>query len=175
MTSAGEGTQDLSKFAGSWTLDPSRTSVKFRTKAMWVVPVTGTMSAKQGTANVDPAGALSATVEFDAASISTKNAKRDKHLRTADFFDVATYPTMTFTAVSARPTGPGTADVDGQFTVLGQSRPVTVPVKYVVAGDTVTISGEVDVDRSQWGMTLTPLGAGVNNHVMVSAVFTKTA
>jgi polyisoprenoid-binding protein YceI len=175
MTSAGEGTQDLSGYAGSWTLDTSLTSVKFRTKAMWIIPVTGTMKALKGTASLDHAGAITATVELDASSVNTKNAKRDKHLLTGDFFDVATYPTMTFTATSARATGPGKVELDGEFTVLGQSRAVTVPAAYALAGDTVTIRGELEIDRSHWGMSQVPMGAGLVNHVAISAVFTKSA
>ncbi len=175
MTSATEDVSDLSKFAGSWTLDPARTSVTFHTKAMWVLNVTGTINAVNGTATLGGDGSLAATVELAAASVNTKNAKRDAHLRTSDFFDVETYPTMTFAATTARPTGPGKADINGEFTVVGQSRAVTVPASYVVANNIVTITAKLDIDRSQWGLSWSKMGAGLANHVDISAVFTKSS
>jgi polyisoprenoid-binding protein YceI len=173
MTSADERSQDLSGFAGAWTLDPSRSSITFRTKAMWILPVTGTMNALEGSASVDDAGSVSATIVLDAASVNTKNRKRDTHLRTADFFDVETHPTMTFTATSARSTGAGKAEVDGDFTVVGRSRPMTVPVEYAASGTSVTVRGQVVLDRSDWGMTLTPMGAGLVNQVSLNLSFSK--
>ena len=95
MTSPSQNSFDLSDFAGKWELDRDRTSIAFHTKAMWVFPAKGTFRALEGVGNVAADGRISGTLVIDAASVDTKNKKRDAHLRTADFFEVETFPTMT--------------------------------------------------------------------------------
>jgi polyisoprenoid-binding protein YceI len=76
---------DLSRLAGTWRLDPDTTSVTFRTKAMWILPIKGTAKALSGDAQVKPDGAaVKGTLVIDAASFDTKNEKRDDHLRSED-------------------------------------------------------------------------------------------
>jgi polyisoprenoid-binding protein YceI len=107
MTSAAGPTNELSKYAGTWTLDSAKTTVTFRTKVMRVVPVKGTATALSGEAQVTADGHTQGTLVIAAASFETKNKKRDEHLRSADFFDVITYPTISFTADNVRSIGPG--------------------------------------------------------------------
>jgi polyisoprenoid-binding protein YceI len=77
------------KLAGSWTLDPSRSETRLKSKAMWgLVPVTGVFREISGKADVSPAGEVTGTIVVAARSVDTKNEKRDVHLRSADFFDV---------------------------------------------------------------------------------------
>jgi polyisoprenoid-binding protein YceI len=87
-------------FVGKWMLDPDRTSIVFHTKAMWVFPAKGTARAIEGVGTMGTDGGLSGSLVVDAASIDTKNRKRDAHLRTADFFEVETFPTINFEATS---------------------------------------------------------------------------
>ncbi len=84
MTSPNQTATDLSAFAGTWTLDPAHTSVVFFTKAMWVFNVRGTFKALEGTGSVGTDGSVSGSILVDA-SVDTKQKRRDKHLRTADF------------------------------------------------------------------------------------------
>jgi polyisoprenoid-binding protein YceI len=173
MTTPSQGTVDLGDFAGTWVLDPRRTSIVFHTKAMWVLPVKGTAKAIEGGGTVGAEGGLRGTLVIDAASIDTRIKKRDAHLREADFFDVEQFPTITFEATGGRPAGPAKLELTGTLTVHGQTRPLTVVADLGVAADAVTVTAEVDIDRSQWGMALTPMGAGLQNRVVVSATFTK--
>ena len=88
--------------AGNWTLDPSRSTVSLRSKSMWgLAPVKGVFRQASGQGTVSPAGDVSGTVTVGAASIDTKNKKRDTHLRSADFFDSDTYPDITVTVDQA--------------------------------------------------------------------------
>ena len=94
-------------FTGTWALNPERTSVTFRTKAMWVLPVKGTAKALAGDAEITPGGAVTGTLVIDAASFDTKNTKRDDHLRSEHLLEVAKYPTIVFKATGGRPVGAG--------------------------------------------------------------------
>jgi polyisoprenoid-binding protein YceI len=163
----------LRDFTGKWVLDPDRTSIVFHTKAMWVFPAKGTAKAIEGVGTVDPDGGLSGTLVIDAASIDTKNKKRDAHLRTADFFEVERFPTITFEVTSGRLAGSGKLELTGTLTVHGQTRPLSVVADLSVAADSVTVSTEVAIDRSEWGLSLTPFGAGLKNNVMINARFRK--
>src|ERR1700691_1124021 len=107
MTTPNETSADLSAFAGSWTLDPSQTSIVFHTKAVWVMNVKGTFKAIEGSGTVGADGGVAGSIVFDAASVDTKKKKRDDHLRTADFFEVTSFPTITFTVTGAHPTEAG--------------------------------------------------------------------
>jgi polyisoprenoid-binding protein YceI len=173
MASPNQTAADLARFTGAWTLDPARTSVVFHTKAMWVLRVKGTLTAAEGHGIVGEDGGVSGAVVLDAASLETGNKKRDQHLSTDDFFEVEKYPTITFVASGARPSGDGKVEVTGTLTIRDQTRPLTV-VADVDAGDaSATVAAELDLDRSEWGVSWAKMGAGVANHVVVSAHFVK--
>src|ERR1700682_267805 len=83
---------------GRWSLDPAGSSVQFYVKHFWgVVTVHGSFETLEGEGKVDPDGGVSGHLTIDAKSLNTKNRKRDKHLRSADFFDVEHHPTVTIT------------------------------------------------------------------------------
>jgi polyisoprenoid-binding protein YceI len=100
-------------------LDPVSTSIEFHTTAMWVLPVTGRLRATVGSGTVGSDGTVSGTLVLDAASIDTNNTKRDELLRTADFFEVATFPTTVFTAAGGAPAAGGMVQLTGTFEVHG--------------------------------------------------------
>jgi polyisoprenoid-binding protein YceI len=174
MTSPMDSTPNLSALAGSWTLDPARTSITFHTKALWILPVTGTFHAVEGTGTVSDNGSITATLVVDATSVNTKNGKRDEHLRSADFFDVQKYPTIIFTVAEARLADPGDVHLAGDLTVHGQTRPLTVPAHVVATDDTATVTAEVHLDRSSWGLTYTKKGSRLATHVVINAHFIKS-
>ena len=173
MTLPNQTSVDLGDFVGKWVLDPDRTSIVFHTKAFWVVPVKGTVKAIEGAGTVGADGSISGTLVVDAASIDTKLKRRDAHLRTADFFEVERFPTITFEATSGRLAGPGKLELAGTFTVHGETKPLAVMANLSVAADTVTVSTELVIDRSEWGLSLRPFGAGLKNRVVISALFRK--
>jgi polyisoprenoid-binding protein YceI len=152
VTSADAATADLSPFAGSWVLDPKETTVTFRTKSLLVLPVNGTLKALNGDAQVS-GGDVRGTLVIDAASIDTKNNRRDTHLRSKDFLEVVTYPTIVFTANSARPAGPGRVEVTGVLTVHGQNQPLTLQAELNRSGTSATVSTQIEIDRNLWGVS----------------------
>jgi polyisoprenoid-binding protein YceI len=173
MTSPNEATADISAFAGSWTLDPSQTSVEFHTKAVWVVNVKGTFKAMEGSGTVGADGRVTGSIVLDAASVDTRKKKRDDHLRTADFFEVNSFPTITFTVTDAHPKEARKVDLTGTLTIRGTTRPVALLADVSVTDVSATVSAELDIDRSEWGITWAKMGAGLKNHVVINARFTR--
>jgi polyisoprenoid-binding protein YceI len=161
--------------AGNWTLDASKSTVGLRSKSMWgMVPVKGVFRQVSGQGSVSPAGDVSGTVTVGAASIDTKNKKRDTHLRSADFFDSDTHPDITFTVTQARPSGQGVA-VSGNLAVRDRTKPVTFDATVSAVSDSeVSFDAEVKVDRSDFGLAWNQMGmASMHNTITVHAVFTK--
>ena len=160
---------------GTWTLDPSKSTVGLRSKSMWgLAPVKGVFRQVSGQGTVSPAGDVSGTVTVSAASIDTKNKKRDTHLRSDDFFDSDTYPDITFTVDQARPSAQGVT-VSGSLTVRDRTRPVTFDAKVSVISDgEIALDAEVQVNRADFGLTWNQMGmASMHNTIIVHAVFTR--
>ena len=163
------------KLAGSWTLDGARSSVGLRTKSVWgMVKVKGVFSQVSGAAVISAAGEATGTITVAAASIDTGVKKRDDHLRSADFFDAAKYPDITFTAASVTLTGEG-AVVSGTLTVRDQTRPVTLSGKVSAQGTAqITLDAELPVNRSDYAMSFNWLGMmSLHNIITIHAVFTR--
>jgi polyisoprenoid-binding protein YceI len=173
MTSPNEAVADLSPFAGSWKLDPGHTSIVFITKAMWVLTVRGAFKATEGSGTVGADGSVSGSIVIDATSVDTKQKKRDAHLRTADFFEVDAHPTITFSLTEAHPKGAGKVELAGTLTIRGTTRPITLLAEVSSTDDSATVATEFDIDRSEWGLRWAKMGAGLQNHVVINARFTK--
>jgi polyisoprenoid-binding protein YceI len=173
MTSTAERTDDLSKYAGTWTLDPAKTTVRFRTRVMRVLPVKGTAAALSGEAQITAEGDARGTLVIDAGSFYTKNKKRDEHLRSADFLDVTTYPTISFTADNVRSIGPGCLDVHGLLTVHGRSERVNLKADVSGGDSSVSVATEFEIDRSLFGLTWAKLGSSLKNRVTIRAHFDR--
>jgi polyisoprenoid-binding protein YceI len=118
--------------AGSWTIDPVHSEVGFSVRHMMVSKVRGRFTNFSGrmVTGADPLDS-SVTAEIDLASIDTGNAQRDAHIRSADFFEVETYPTMTYRSTGLRPDRDGYV-VDGQLTLKGVTK--DVPLRLELGG-----------------------------------------
>ncbi|WP_089104209.1 YceI family protein [Streptomyces hyaluromycini] len=163
---------------GLWQLDPTASAVAVRHKTFWgLVAVKGTFAGVTGRGEVTADGAATGSVTIDAASLDTKNKKRDEHLRSADFFDAANHPEITF-AVRGAERGPGDAvHVDGQLTVRGISRPQQATAKLVSAdADGLTLEVEFTVVREEFGVTFNQMGMmGGPTTVTATLRFTRAA
>lgn len=164
----------LDSLSGTYKLDAAATSVEFDTKALFgMVKVHGTFQALEGHGNIGTDGSVSGELVIDAASVDTGQAKRDAHLRTKDFFDVAKHPTFAYTASAVRVDPDNSLIISGTFTAAGQTRALEVRATATTAGDRLTLSGNADLDRSAWGIKWKKMGAGLDNHVTVTAVLTR--
>jgi polyisoprenoid-binding protein YceI len=162
------------QFAGNWTLDPSRSEVRLRSKSMWgMVSVKGVFGRVSGSGTVSPAGEVSGTITVAADSVDTKNKKRDEHLRSADFFDAANHPSITVTVDGIKLSGAG-ARVTGSLTVRDRTRPVSFDAKVSGYDAEVRLDAEVPVNRADYGLTWSPMGmASMHNTITVHTVFAR--
>ncbi len=161
--------------AGEWVLDPRESSVRLKNKSMLgLVRVNGVFREVSGNGTVSAGGEVSGAVMVAAASIDTKNARRDTHLRSADFFDTGNHPDITFTAHGIRPSGQGVA-VSGVLTVRGRTRPLSLEAAvFVQGGGEIWLDAEVPVNRADFGLTWNLLGTvSMNNTLTIHAVFTR--
>jgi polyisoprenoid-binding protein YceI len=117
--------------ADNFAVDPGHSEVSFQIRHM-VSQVRGRFNEFSGTVQLDPKNLPASSVEFHikAASIDTGVADRDKHLRSADFFDVEKFPEITFKSESIKPAGKDSYNVTGTLTMHGVSKKVTLPVTY---------------------------------------------
>ena len=118
--------------ADTYTIDGSHSDVTFRIRHL-VSKVPGRFGKFEGKIVADPAKPEASSVEFTikADSIDTNNDQRDKHLRSADFFDVAKYPTVDFRSTKVTKTGDNHYDVAGTLKMHGVSKEIVLPVEFL--------------------------------------------
>jgi polyisoprenoid-binding protein YceI len=144
----------------TWKLDTAHTQVNFSAKHMMVTTVRGTFHDVDGTIELDEHDPTRSRGEFrvKAASIDTNFGARDAHLRSADFFDAETFPSITFVSTSITPTGDDEFDVTGDLTIRDVTRPVMFEVELegIVTGMSgarhVGLSAKTKLDRDAWGL-----------------------
>src|SRR6516164_101683 len=162
--------------AGTWELDPAGSHAEFRVRHFWgAVTVRGTFERMTGQATVGPDGTVTGRISFDARSLTTKNKQRDTHLRSADFFHIDNHPHAVLTVTSARPAGPADLQCEGTLEAAGHVWPVTFTAHIQQATpQAAVLTAELEVDRSQFGMTWSPLHmASMTAHGTVTARFTR--
>ena len=145
--------------ADTYTFDKSHSSVGFQVRHIFT-NVSGRFTDYAGTIQVDRAKPENSSVEFtiQATSIDTSEPKRDGHLRTADFFDVANYPTITFKSTSVKPNGKDSYLVTGDFTMHGVTKPITLPVAVLGEGkdpmgnEKMGLETAITLSRKEYGL-----------------------
>ena len=161
--------------AGEWALDPGQSSVQLTSRVLGgLIRVNGVFRDVSGNGTVSPDGQVSGTFTVAAASIDTKQAKRDTHLRSADFFDTGNHPDITFTVHGIRPSGPG-AEVAGALTVRDRTQPLSFAAAATVQGGSeISLDAEVHINRADFGLTWNFLGmVSMDNTLVIHAVFTR--
>jgi polyisoprenoid-binding protein YceI len=153
-------TIDLTQLTGTYNLDAAHTRIGFVARHAMVTKVRGAFNEFEGTAVIDgsdPARS-SVRVTIKADSIDTRNADRDAHLRSNDFFSMDEYPEITFVSTSVEPGGPADYNVTGDLTIKGVTKPVTVPFEFTGAvtdpwGNLrIGFEGAVTINRKDWGV-----------------------
>ncbi len=124
-------TLPLSALASTWTLDPDHSSAQFKVRHLMISNVKGVFEKMGGVLNLDDRDITKSHVDvkIEITSINTNIKGRDDHLRSADFFDAARYPFMTFTSTRVENAGPGRLKVTGNLTMKGVTRPVVLNVE----------------------------------------------
>ncbi|MEP7380508.1 MAG: YceI family protein [Gemmatimonadota bacterium] len=138
MTAAAVNTQNLS----TWAIDESHSHVEFAVRHMMVATVKGRFADVKGSVEWDGSNLESAVivVEIPIDTIDTKNQQRDAHLKSPDFFDVATHPAMSFQSTKIRLGSGSEFTIEGNLTIRGTTKPITLAAES---------NGQV---RDPWGM-----------------------
>jgi polyisoprenoid-binding protein YceI len=153
---------------GVWELDPAHTTVGFVARHLMVAKVRGRFTGVSGSITVaERPEDSSVEVTIDAASIDTREEARDNHLRSPDFLDVENHPAITFRSTRVRHVEGNRWAVDGDLTIRGVTRPVTLDVEYEGlvrdpwGGERIGFSATAEIDRDDWGVSWNmPLEAG---------------
>jgi polyisoprenoid-binding protein YceI len=145
--------------AGVWVMDPLRSSIRLKAWHLRSLGhVNGMFHNLIGHATISPDGEVSGTVTVAAASIDTKNARRDTHLRSKAFLDSDNYPHITYTVDCIKPSGHSIA-VTGTATVRDCSRPLSIDAEASMQGDgEISLDAEVSTNRADFGLTWNVLG-----------------
>jgi polyisoprenoid-binding protein YceI len=139
-----------------WRMDPARSSVEFRVRHFYgLMTIKGRFSRYEGTLTLGAQPMVELTVEAD--SLDTGMAKRDTHLRSADFFDAAEHPQVRFVSDSATLDGE-TLTAHGELHAAGRQVPIDVVATVRQVDDEMEIESTAQVDQRELGMTWSPLG-----------------
>jgi polyisoprenoid-binding protein YceI len=167
MTVSTTATSIPGYLAGTWTIDPVHSEIGFSARHMMVSKVRGKFTNFSGqiVTGEDPLDS-SATAEIDLASISTGNEQRDAHIRSADFFEVETYPTMTYRSTGVR-LEDGEYVLDGDLTLKGITKNVPLTLELngfgpdAYGGTRAGFTATGEINRRDFGVNFTaPLQNG---------------
>jgi polyisoprenoid-binding protein YceI len=145
----------------TWNIDAAHTVAEFKVKHLMIANVKGQFSTISGKLELDEADVTKSriSVDIDAASISTRDAQRDGHLKSADFFDVENFPHLTFTSTTVKPSADGLA-VDGDLTIHGVTKKATFdvegptpPAKDPWGGTRIAATATTKINRKDFGLT----------------------
>jgi polyisoprenoid-binding protein YceI len=147
---------------GDYVLDPDHGKITFSVVHMGYSVYQGQFTGVHAKLHLDAAHPQGSTLEATVplAGIATGNPKLDEHLKTPDFFDAAKFPEAAFHATKIERTGPKTARITGDLTLLGATHPVTLEAEFLQAGTNpffnayeIGFAAHGELKRSEWGMT----------------------
>jgi polyisoprenoid-binding protein YceI len=152
---------DPATATGTYAIDPSHSRIGFVARHAMVTKVRGSFDEFDGSGHFDAEhperSQLQLTIQ--AASIDTRNEDRDAHLRSNDFFDMETYPTISFASTAVEPVGDDRYRVTGDLTIKGVTKPVTVDFEYTgtatdpFGNHRLGLEGATTINRKDWGIT----------------------
>ncbi len=147
--------------AQAWDIDPSHSSANFKVRHLMVSHVRGELGPVAGAVWIDDQDVTRSRIDvsIDARKIATRDDKRDEHLRSADFLDVANHPTVTFKSTRVERAGGDELRVTGDLTIRGTTRPVTLNVESLAPavsdpwGNTKRgATAHAKIHRKDWGL-----------------------
>jgi polyisoprenoid-binding protein YceI len=146
----------------TWNLDPVHSAAEFKVKHMMISNVKGQFASVRGLLALDETDLTNSHVEasIEAASINTRDAQRDAHLKSPDFFDVEKFPTLSFKSARISRVGDGELAVAGDLTIHGVTRNVvftvegpTAPTKDPWGNTRVGLAAATKINRKDFGLT----------------------
>ncbi|GGN12891.1 YceI family protein [Streptomyces fuscichromogenes] len=154
-------TADTAALTGDYTIDPAHSTLGFVARHAMVTNVKGSFQEFEGTLHLDGEDPSKSTASLDIKmdSITTGSPDRDGHLKSADFFKIDEFPTMTFRSTEAEALGGEDYRITGDLTILGVTKPVTIDLEFNGAAkdpfgnERVGFEGKAEIKRSDWGVT----------------------
>jgi len=152
-----------------WKFDTVHSSVSFSVRHLMISRVHGSFKTWSGALETDEANHANSKVQvtIEAASIDTKEPQRDEHLRSADFFDAANHPNITFESTSVKKVDSEHYEITGNLAIRGASKPVTLDTEFFGrqkdpwGGERAGFSAKTSIDRRDFGLTFNiPLEGG---------------
>jgi polyisoprenoid-binding protein YceI len=156
-SSAAAATATTQLAAGTWTIDPTHSSIEFSVRHLMVSKVRGRFENFSGAIVVAEDGTPSVSAEIEVDSVSSGNEQRDGHIKAADFFDVEKYPTATFKSTGVRADGDSYV-LGGEFTLKGVTKPVTLDLVFngtnpgMGHGEVAGFEASVVLNRKDFGI-----------------------
>ncbi|MFF4804559.1 YceI family protein [Streptomyces sp. NPDC001351] len=152
---------DLTALTGDYAIDTAHSTIGFTVRHAMVTNVKGKFLDFSGSLHLDGGNpsASSASIDVKMESIDTGSADRDGHLKSADFFKIDEFPTMTFRSTSAEALGGDDYRITGDLTILGTTKPLTIDLEFNGAAkdpfgnERVGFEGKAEILRSEWGLT----------------------
>jgi polyisoprenoid-binding protein YceI len=167
--------------AATWQIDTAHSSAQFAVRHLMVSTVRGEFGGVKGKAEYDPGNLANAKLDvtIDVASVNTREPKRDAHLKSADFFDVANFPLMEFHSKKFERAGQGKLRIAGALTIRGVTREATIDVegpsaelKEAGGRRRIGAAGSLKISRKDFGMTwnrvLEAGGVSVSDEVAIT-------
>ena len=164
----------------TWKIDPAHSAVEFSVRHLMITTVRGRFTGVEGSVVNDAGDPSKSTVEvvIDAATIDTREPQRDAHLRSADFFDVEQFPTLTFRSTGVEGTLGESFKLEGDLTIHGVTRPVVLDVdaegqvKDAWGGLRSGFTATTKIKRSEFGLTWNQVletgGIAVGDEIKIS-------
>ena len=154
-------TVDFSTLTGDYEIDPAHTRLGFVARHAMVSKVRGSIPGATGRLHLDGQDPTRSTVEISVPmeNITTDQPQRDEHLRSADFFDIKSFPDLTFRSTKVEHRGGNEFRLTGDLTVRDQTRPVVLDVEFTGAGgdpwgnDRIGFEARGEISRKEWGVT----------------------
>ncbi len=145
----------------AYTIDLSHSTAQFKVRHLGFSKVTGRFNDFEGAIHLNPEqfDSLEAKATLQTASVTTGNEQRDAHLRSGDFFDAETFPTLSFSGSDVRNIAGETFELAGDLTIRGVTRPVVLAVEYLGqatdpwGGERVAFEARTKINRTDFGLT----------------------
>jgi polyisoprenoid-binding protein YceI len=156
-----------------FNFDKAHSEINFIAEARFLT-ANGYFAAFEGDAQVNPEDWTDSRVSFtiDAASINTRHERRDNHLRSADFFDVANHPKITFTSTKVTKSGDASLTIAGDLTIRGVTKQVEIPVRVIFfERGRGRFKGQFQINRKEFNVSYNSMMNPIDDEVVVNFEF----
>ncbi|MEI7778265.1 MAG: YceI family protein [Actinomycetes bacterium] len=172
-------TNTLATTTGTWVIDQAHTTIGFSARHAVVAKTRGKFSGFSGTLVLDAENVAGSKIDvtIQAASFDSGNADRDAHIKSADFLDAETYPTLTFVSTGLRHKGGNEFEVEGDLSIHGVTKSVTIAAEFTgnatdpYGNQKIGFEGKASISRKDFGLTwnvvLEAGGVMVSDHITI--------